>query len=79
MPIKKSTKMRISITILPDLNLMLEELSKKSGNSKSNLIETAIQSFFSAQMEKDLKKLAKINFQDLPSENDWLLIQSKWN
>ena len=79
MPIKKSTKMRISITIMPDLNLMLEELSKKSGNSKSNLIETAIQSFFSVQMEKDLKKLAKINFQDLPGEKEWSLIQSKWN
>ena len=75
----KSSKkrMRISITILPSLNKLLEELIQKNGESKSSLIEQAIKVYFEQKMEKDLQKLAKMKFDDLPTEEDWLKIQNE--
>jgi len=71
------TKLRISITIIPLVNSMLENVSKRSGISKSMLVEMALKSFLAKQLESDTKKLAKIEFDDLPSEEDWLSIQSE--
>lgn len=68
--------MRISITILPSLNKLLEELIEKNGESKSSLIEQAIKVYLEQKMEKDLQKLAKMKFDDLPTEEDWLKIQN---
>ncbi|MCC7432312.1 CopG family transcriptional regulator [Candidatus Peregrinibacteria bacterium] len=69
-------RMRISITILPSLNKLLEELIEKNGESKSSLIEQAIKVYLEQKMEKDLQKLAKMKFDDLPTEEDWLKIQN---
>lgn len=70
-------RMRISITILPSLNKLLEELIEKNGESKSSLIEQAIKVYFEQKMEKDLQKLAKMKFDDLPTEENWLKIQNE--
>ena len=32
---------------------------------------------FSKKLENDLKDLAKMKFNDLPSEKDWLIIQNE--
>ena len=72
------TKLRISITILPMINEMLEKVSKRSGLSKSLLAEKALKEFLKKQMEEDVKTLSKIKFDDLPSEDNWLRIQSKF-
>jgi metal-responsive CopG/Arc/MetJ family transcriptional regulator len=69
-------RMRISVTILPSLNKLLEEFTKKNGLSKSNLIEQAVKAYFENRLEEDLKKLAGMSFDDLPTENDWLKIQN---
>lgn len=72
------SKVRISITIMPSLDNMLKEASRNSGESKSYLVERAISAYLKSKLEKDIKILSKIDFDDLPSENDWLEIQSKF-
>lgn len=76
--ISSKSKIRISITIIPALDKMLEKVSINSGKSKSSLIEQAISQYFKNKLEKDLEMLSKINFEDLPSEDNWLEIQSNY-
>lgn len=72
-----NTKVRISVTIHPNLDNMLQKSIEKSGSSKSALVEQALTSYFKKSFVKDIKLLAKMKFEDLPSEDDWLEIQSK--
>lgn len=71
----KNTRMRISITILPTLNKLLEEISKSEKISKSSLVEKLIEMHLSSKLKSEAKKLAKMKFDDLPTEDEWLLIQ----
>ncbi|MEK9166697.1 MAG: ribbon-helix-helix domain-containing protein [Patescibacteria group bacterium] len=71
------SKTRISITINPVINEMLDNLTETSGVSKSSLIEHAIKDLLNTQLEKDAKALSKIKFDDLPSEDEWLAIMPK--
>jgi metal-responsive CopG/Arc/MetJ family transcriptional regulator len=70
-------KERITITIMPSLNETLEKISLNSGVSKSQLVEKAVKEMFKKKLNSDLKKLAKMKFDDLPNEDNWDLIQSK--
>lgn len=70
------TKIRISVTILPMVNTMLTKVSKQSGVSKSGLVEEAVKFFLQRQLDKDLKALSRLNFDDLPSEDEWLSVQT---
>ena len=79
MPKSVKTKTRISVTIIPFVNQTLERVSKRTGLSKSLLVEKALKNFLHKQMEEDVKALSKLRFEDLPSENDWLMIQSEDN
>ena len=72
-------KERISITILPSINTMLSKICKSTGKSKSFLVEKAIKDLVKKQLDKDTKILAKMKFDDLPSEDEWLSIQSNIN
>ena len=69
-------KVRISVTIIPSLDNMLTKVSKNSGESKSSLIEHAVSKYLKNKFEKDIKTLSKMDFDDLPSEDEWLSIQS---
>lgn len=71
------TKNRISITIMPSLNDMLEKISEKSGLSKSALVEDAVAQYLQKRLTEDVKALSKMHFDDLPSEDEWLEIQSE--
>lgn len=71
-----SVKSRISITINRNLDQMLGRMTKKIGISKSLLIEKAVEDYFQKTMEDDVKKLAKMKFKDLPTEDEWLEIQN---
>ena len=75
----KNNKTRISITIIPTVNILLEKISKKTGISKSALVENALKDYLQHQLEEDVKALSTMHFDDLPSENDWLSIQSETN
>ena len=70
------TKLRISVTIIPSVNDMLDILSKRTGLSKSALVEKALKDLLNRQLETDAKILAKLQADDLPTENEWLMIQS---
>lgn len=70
-------KSRISITIMPSLNLILEKESEFSGISKSELVERAVEAFLKNKLNRDSKILGNIHFEDLPSENEWLMLGSK--
>ena len=75
--ISKTT--RIS-ALLP--SSLVEEVKKESiikNITQSNIIKKALEIWFRQKLEKDTKKLAKMNFEDLPSEDEWSVIQSKIN
>lgn len=76
MPHVQRSKIRISITILPFINDMLEKVCKQSGASKSSIIEDAVRIFLQKKLDKDSKALARLRFDDLPTEDEWFLIQS---
>lgn len=69
-------KIRISVTIIPMINTMLEKVSEEAGVSKSTLVEQALKTFLRHQLDKDSKALAKLTFDDLPSEDEWFSLQS---
>ena len=77
MPKSAKTKTRISITIIPMVNLMVEKMSKRTGVSKSALVENALKDYLEKQLETDAKALAKLRFDDLPTDDAWQAIQSE--
>ena len=79
MPTPSKNKMRISVTIFPLTNETLEKISERNGISKSALVEQALKNFLKNQLDKDSKILSKLTFDDLPSEDEWLSIQSDLN
>ena len=72
------SKTRISVTIIHQLAQILEEMAKERSVSKSSIVESALQDLVEEKMRKDAKKLAKMKFDDLPTEDEWLQIQSKF-
>jgi len=70
------TKTRISATISKELAQLLDEISKKSQHSKSALIEMALKRIFEEKLIKDAEKLTQLEACDLPSEDEWAMIQS---
>jgi metal-responsive CopG/Arc/MetJ family transcriptional regulator len=72
------SKTRISVTIIHQLAKMLEEIAQEKNVSKSSIVETALHDLIEEKMAKDAKKLASIKFDDLPTEDEWIEIQSKF-
>ncbi len=62
------------------LPAMLVEEVKKYSNSKkitqSKVVQNALESWMKIKLNNDTKDLAKIDFDDLPSETEWLNIQT---
>ena len=73
----KNIKSRISITIQPMVNDMLDKISARTGISKSMVVEKALKKYLKDQLETDAKILAKLSFDDLPDEKVWLKLQPK--
>ena len=71
-----ATKTKISVTISSNLAKLLEIGAKEAEISKSALVESAIQNLINQKMEEDAKKIAKMHIDDLPTEDEWLEIQS---
>ena len=70
-------KSRIS-ALLP--TLLTREVKRASLNeniSQSSIIETALYLWLKHRLDKDTKELGRMNFDDLPSEDEWLEIQTK--
>ena len=72
------SKTRISVTIIHQLANMLEEIAKKEQTTKSALVERSIKKMVEERMSKEAKIIASTTFEDLPSEDEWLQIQSNF-
>lgn len=70
-------KNRISITITHYLDEILDKTSKDENISKSSIIENALQRYLQERLIEEGCQLAKLKFDDLPSEDDWIAIQPK--
>ena len=72
-----NTKTTRLSSLLP--TYLVEEVKKVSMEEKvtqSLVIKKALELWFNNKLDRDTKALAKISFDDLPSEEDWNLIQS---
>lgn len=70
-------KTKISVTVSSHLAQLLEESAKYYETSKSAIVEQALADMINERLAKDAKKLATMDFDDLPSEDEWVLIQSE--
>lgn len=73
----QTVKSKISITIDADLAQFLEEQASSNNVSKSFLMESALRNLREQKLIEDAKTLANLTFDDLPTEDEWLQIQSK--
>ena len=71
------TKTKISVSISNMLAMFLEEQAKLENTSKSALVEKSLKQMIDDRMEKEAKIIAKTKFDDLPTEDEWLEIQSE--
>ena len=67
----------MSISLPQKLVKEVERVSEENSITKSFVVRKALNDMFSKKLENDLKDLAKMKFDDLPSEKDWLIIQNE--
>lgn len=70
-----SNNMRISAILPANLVNEVRKASRLENIPQSSVIKRAIECWLNDRLKRDAKKLAQIKFDDLPSEDDWLLIQ----
>ena len=68
---------RISAILPSSLANEIKKISNVENITQSSIIKKALEFWFQNRLSKDLKSLSRLDFNDLPSENDWTLIQSK--
>lgn len=68
---------RISALLPTTLVNEMKNIAEKSETTQSNVIKMALELWLKKKLEKDTKALSKMNFDDLPTEDEWSLIQSK--
>jgi len=73
-----AVKSRISVTIIPQLAQLIDELAKAQKISKSAVVEKALRALYEARLAEDAEKIASITFDDLPTEDEWAQIQSEY-
>lgn len=73
-----AVKTRISALLSANLVTELKAWAQLKNTSLNALLEAAVQKWFEEKLVLEAEQLANINFDDLPSENDWLTIQSVW-
>jgi len=70
---------KMSISLPQKLVEEIERISEENNTTKSFVIKKALNDMLSNKLENDLKDLSKMKFDDLPSEEDWLIIQNECN
>jgi len=68
---------RISALLPTNLVIEIKNFAAEKEMTQSNVVKMALELWFKKKLEKDTKALAKINFDDLPTEEEWGSIQSK--
>jgi predicted transcriptional regulator len=72
-----TTKARISVTINPELAALLDEIAEADKVSRSEIVERSLQEMMDRRMKREAKIIASMTFDDLPSEEEWLIIQNE--
>ncbi len=72
----KQKTTRVSALLPTTLVDEVRRYSNSEQVTQSLVIQRALESWVKVKLNRDTKDLAKINFDDLPDENDWLNIQS---
>ena len=67
---------RISALLPSTLVVEVKKMSKEKNTTQSNIIKMALNQLLKKKLDEDTKKLSKMKFDDLPSEDEWNLIQS---
>lgn len=75
MPNLKTT--RVSALLPASLVREVKRLSQRDSTSQSFIIKNALQYWLGERLKKDTKELSRMIFDDLPSEDEWTLLQPK--
>jgi len=72
------TKNKRISALLP--SFLVDEVKRSSeieDSTQSEIIKKALEEWFNKRLAEDAREIAKIKFNDLPTEDEWLMIQSK--
>jgi len=70
-------KTRISALLPSLLTDELRRASKEQSIPQGKILEGALRDWLRKKLTADAKKIAQVHFDDLPTEDEWLAIQSK--
>ncbi|MBU0619813.1 MAG: hypothetical protein V1768_01185 [Patescibacteria group bacterium] len=65
---------RISALLPFTLVKEIKKTSVEKNITQSSIIKNALEFWFQKKLAKDADDLSKLNFNDLPSENDWTFL-----
>lgn len=68
---------RVSALLPASLVREVKRLSQRDSTSQSFIIKNALQYWLGERLKKDVKELAQLTFDDLPSEDEWALLQPR--
>jgi len=68
---------KISLSLPSELLAEIDLHVNNNNISRSAFFKDMSKQWFLKKMEKDLKDLSKMKFDDLPNEDDWLIIQNE--
>jgi hypothetical protein len=68
---------RISALIPSFLVDEVKRSSEIEDSTQSEIIKKALEEWFNKRLAEDAKEISKMKFDDLPTEDEWLMIQSK--
>jgi hypothetical protein len=71
-----STKTRISALLPTTLIIEIRNEAEERHSTQSAILEEALRLWFEKQLKEDAKVLSALKFNDLPSEDEWVGIQS---
>ena len=73
----KTKTTRISALLPTAVVEEVKRISYCENVTQSYIIKKALEQWLRHRLEQDAKYLAKLSFEDLPSEDEWVSIQSK--
>ncbi len=74
----KTAKTKRISALLP--SFIVDEVKRTSEleeKTQSEIIKKALEDWFSKKLAEDAREIARAKFDDLPTEDEWLTIQSK--
>ncbi|MFA6171323.1 MAG: hypothetical protein WCW77_05740 [Patescibacteria group bacterium] len=72
-----SKNLRISAILPAYLVDEIRNISSMESVPQSSIIKWAVECWLKEKLKRDAKALSRMKFDDLPSEDDWLVIQNE--